>query len=102
VPPRPPAVDVSAYRIVQEALTNTMKHAGRCQVTVRMRYAPDAVGLEVCDDGAEPRGAAGPPGRGLAGMRERVGILGGAFEAGPLPGGRGFRVSARLPVEPGA
>jgi signal transduction histidine kinase len=98
--PLPPAVDLSAYRIVQEALTNAMKHGGRCHATVTVRYGDDALDVEVADDG---RGAQAPAsargaGRGLAGMRERVGVLGGEFDAGPGAGGRGFRLSARLPV----
>jgi signal transduction histidine kinase len=97
----PAGVDLSAYRIVQEALTNAMKHAGRCRARVVVRYRPDAVELEILDDG---RGVEGPPagGRGLAGMRERVSLLGGEFAAGPADDGRGFRVCARLPLEPGA
>jgi len=95
--PLPPAVDVSAYRIVQEALTNAMKHAGRCHATVLVRFGPEDLELEVADDGAGA-GISDGGGRGLAGMRERVAVLGGAFSAGPRADGRGFRVSARLPV----
>ena len=98
--PLPPAVDLSAYRIVQEALTNAMKHGGRCRATVTVRYGAEALDLEVADDGrgSDAPASAKGAGRGLAGMRERVGVLGGQFEAGPGVGGRGFRVSARLPV----
>ena len=98
--PLPPAVDLSAFRIVQEALTNAMKHGGRCRATVTVRYGDEAIDVEVRDDGrgtgapASARGA----GRGLASMRERVGVLGGDFDAGPGEGGRGFRVRARLPI----
>jgi signal transduction histidine kinase len=93
----PAGVDLSAYRIVQEALTNAMKHAGRCRARVVVRYDADAVELEILDDGS---GNGGPPGagRGLAGMRERVALLGGEFTAGPSD--PGFRVHARLPVQP--
>jgi signal transduction histidine kinase len=91
------AVDVSAFRIVQEALTNVMKHGGRCRVIVRVSYLPGALELHVVDDGAGSRVGAGTPGRGLAGMRERVDVLGGEFDAGPQPQG-GFLVRARLPV----
>jgi signal transduction histidine kinase len=101
-PALPPVVDLSAYRIVQEALTNAMKHGGRCRASVRVRYAGGAVELEVADDGPGARGPGSADGRGLAGMRERVRVLGGDLEAGPGIGGRGFRVRARLPAEPAA
>ncbi|MFG3300193.1 sensor histidine kinase [Micromonospora chersina] len=97
--PLPVAVDLAAYRVVQEALTNVLRHAGPATATVRLRYAPTEVAVEVTDTG---RGAAAPAGRaggyGLAGMRERVTALGGSFVAGPASAG-GFRVSATLPVE---
>jgi signal transduction histidine kinase len=98
--PLPPAVEVSAYRIVQEALTNAMKHAGRCRASVTVRFGDDVLELEVADDGAGPGERGEGAGRGLAGMRERVGVLGGEFAAGPAAGGRGFRVRARLPAGP--
>jgi signal transduction histidine kinase len=95
----PPLVELASYRIVQEALTNVIKHAGDARVQVVIRGEPDQVAVEVQDTGSprdpsvrKPRGA----GRGLAGMQERVTLLGGSFESGPLPGG-GFRVSASLP-----
>lgn len=97
----PPGVDLSAYRIVQEALTNTMKHAGPAAAVVRIHYGPDEVEVEVRDDG---RGASGHEGsghgHGLLGMRERVELFGGELRAGPQPGG-GFLVRARLPVDAG-
>ena len=97
----PPGVDLSAYRIVQEALTNTMKHAGPARAVVRVRYGEDDVEVEVRDDG---RGASGntdqSPGHGLLGMRERVELFGGELRAGPQPGG-GFLVRARLPLHAG-
>ncbi|MET8836131.1 sensor histidine kinase [Micromonospora sp. NPDC004540] len=96
--PLPVAVDLAAYRVVQEALTNVLRHAGPATATVSLRYAPTEVAVEVTDTG---RGAAAPadrPGYGLAGMRERVTALGGSFAAGPASTG-GFRVSATLPVE---
>jgi signal transduction histidine kinase len=97
--PLPPAVDVSAYRIVQEALTNAMKHAGRCRATVVVRFGDGELELEIADDGPGAVAAASDGrGRGLAGMRERVAVLGGAFSAGPRADGPGFRVSARLPA----
>ena len=95
----PPGVDLSAYRIVQEALTNVIKHAGRARVTVAVRYAPDAVTVQVDDDGPAGGTPALPPdagGHGLAGMRERVAMYAGHLEAGPGPAG-GYRVTARLP-----
>jgi signal transduction histidine kinase len=103
----PPAVDVSAYRIVQEALTNVLKHAGSAHAEVSIGYAADSVTIEVTDDGpslqaADPVWAeAAPGGRGLAGMRERVALFGGDLRAGPGPDG-GFTVRARLPVSDGA
>jgi signal transduction histidine kinase len=100
--PLPRAVDLSAFRIVQEALTNAMRHGGRCRARVTLRYGPDALELEIDDDGRGATGGAGAPGRGLAGMRERAAVLGGELAAGPGDGGRGFRVLARLPLEPAA
>jgi len=94
----PPAVNVSAYRIVQEALTNVLKHAGPARAEVTVGCAESAVTIEVTDDGP---GSQAPPaltgGQGLAGMRERVALFGGDLRAGPRPGG-GFAVCARLPV----
>jgi len=94
----PPAVNVSAYRIVQEALTNVLKHAGPARAEVTVGCADNAVTIEVTDDGL---GNSAPPppggGQGLAGMRERVAVFGGDLRAGPRPGG-GFTVCARLPV----
>jgi signal transduction histidine kinase len=99
--PLPAGVDLSAYRIVQEALTNVVKHAGPAQAQVTIGYRDQDVTVEVTDDG---RGAAalagdgrGGTGHGLVGMRERVAAFGGDLETGPRPGG-GFRVAARLPL----
>jgi signal transduction histidine kinase len=92
----PGAVDLAAYRIVQESLTNVLRHAGPAAATVRVSYEPDALDLEISDDG---RGAAAPDGHGghgIVGMRERAAAVGGSLEAGPREGG-GFRVHARLP-----
>ena len=103
----PAAVDVSAYRIVQEALTNVLKHAGCAHAEVRVCYVEDAVTIEVTDDGpgldaADPVWAeATQGGRGLTGMRERVALFGGDLRAGPRPDG-GFTVRARLPAGDGA
>jgi signal transduction histidine kinase len=94
--PLPIGVDLSAYRVVQEGLTNALKHAGRASATVTVRYGERDVAIEVADDGAggEPNGT----GHGLIGMRERIGVFGGTFDAGPREGG-GFAVRALLPVE---
>jgi signal transduction histidine kinase len=93
----PAAVDVSAYRIVQEALTNVLKHAGSARADVTIGCADEAVTIEITDDGTEPRQQTRADGHGLAGMRERVAIFGGEFHAGPRAG-RGFAVQARLPL----
>jgi signal transduction histidine kinase len=93
----PPGVDLSAYRIVQEALTNAIKHGGRARAVVRVRYGTDDLELEVIDDG--PGASNGVvSGHGLAGMRERVRLYGGELETGRRPEG-GFAVRARLPVD---
>jgi signal transduction histidine kinase len=97
--PLPPGVDLSAYRIVQEALTNALRHAGGASARVIVRYEPDAVELEIGDDGhGPPEDPEASGGHGLIGMRERVQLFGGELEAGPRPGG-GFLVRARLPSE---
>jgi signal transduction histidine kinase len=97
----PAAVNLSVYRIVQEALTNVLKHAGPARADVTVGCADGAVMIEVTDDGgADPAGAAHAGGHGLAGMRERVAVFGGELQAGPRAGG-GFAVRARLPVGDG-
>jgi signal transduction histidine kinase len=96
----PAGVDLSAYRIVQEALTNTLRHARASRAEVTVRYSSDAVEVDVRDDGRGTPGSDGDPvGHGLVGMRERAALLGGTLEAGPLPQG-GYRVHAHLPLEP--
>ena len=99
--PLPSSVELSAYRIVQEALTNVVRHAPGASVTVVMTHLPEAVKVEVVNGpaavGAEPAGPGG--GRGLVGMRERAAMLGGTVEAGIGPRG-GYRVAALLPVTP--
>jgi signal transduction histidine kinase len=94
----PPVLDQAAYRITQEALTNALKHAGAgATATVRVRYDPSSVELEVVDDGhGSSGGVATGSSKGLIGMRERTDLFGGWFDAGPVEGG-GFRVFARLP-----
>jgi signal transduction histidine kinase len=99
--PLPPAVELSAYRIVQEAMTNVLKHARGAAVEVRLGFTARELSIEVTDGGgAAVATAAGGTGHGLIGMRERVAVFGGRLDAGPAPGG-GFRVSAHLPLEDG-
>ena len=92
----PVGIELSAYRIVQEALTNALKHAGQAQAAVHVRYGPDSLELEITDDGGGTL-AQVPGGQGLVGMRERVSLYGGKFDAGARPGG-GFAVRVLLPL----
>ncbi len=114
-PALPPGIDLAAYRVVQEALTNVMKHAGPARTTVRLQYRPRDLLITVSDDGPPDSApaAAGPGagegagpgsgsvsgGRGLIGLRERIAVYGGELDAGPRPGG-GWRLRARIPLEP--
>jgi signal transduction histidine kinase len=94
----PSAVDLACYRVVQESLTNVVRHAGASQAEVTVTHHDDRVVVEILDDGAAPSGnGAVGSGQGIPGMRERARALGGSLEAGPRPGG-GFRVQASLPV----
>ncbi|GIH84275.1 two-component sensor histidine kinase [Planobispora rosea] len=97
--PLPAAVDHAVYRIVQESLTNTRKHADGARVSVRLAYLPGAVEVEVLDDGLGRRGGTAQAGSGfgLGGMAERVALCGGRLQTGPRPTG-GFRVHAWIPV----
>ena len=113
----PSAVGSAVYRILQESITNVIRHVGPTRVTVRMDYGVDLLEIRVTDEGrrdapsdglADPRRRAGRPtsgggsirpGRGILGMRERCELLGGELDAGPIPGG-GFEVTARLPLAP--
>jgi signal transduction histidine kinase len=95
--PLPAGVDVNAYRVIQEALTNALKHAGTAHASVRLGYRDDALDIEVADDGRGPLSTGDGSGHGLVGMRERVGVFGGTLETGARPGG-GFVVHATLPV----
>jgi signal transduction histidine kinase len=97
----PVGVGLSAYRIVQESLTNVVKHAGPARARVLVRYLPDALELEIADDGRGSVNGSGrsPAGHGIVGMRERVTLYGGDLYAGPEPD-RGWRVHAMLPLEP--
>lgn len=93
-----PGLDLSAYRIVQEGLTNTLKHSNAQHATVRVRYSRRELELEVADDGHGPVNDRGNGGHGLAGLRERAALYGGQVAAGPGPRG-GFRLLATLPFE---
>jgi signal transduction histidine kinase len=95
----PVGIELSAYRIVQEALTNALKHAGQAHASVRVRYSADSLELEIVDDGAGERQAPiAPGGHGLVGMRERVALYGGRLDAGRRPSG-GFAVRVLLPIQ---
>ena len=101
-PALPPGLDLAAFRVVQEALTNVLKHAGKPATSVSLDFRDGSLLLEVTDSGRRLP-AVGPvavpgSGRGLLGLRERVGVYGGEVEAGPQPGG-GWRVRARIPVD---
>ncbi len=95
--PLPLDVDQAAYRIVQEALTNVSRHAGRARACVHLHYAPNVLTVQVSDDGEGAGTILAGPGLGLIGMRERVSALSGRLDAGPRDGG-GFQVRAELPV----
>ena len=94
---RPPGVGLAAYRIVQEALTNTLRHANAGRVKVQLDCTGDVVAIEVVDDGRGSQPSR-PPGHGLIGMRERVAVYGGTLDTGARVG-RGYRVAAQLPYE---
>jgi signal transduction histidine kinase len=96
--PLPDGVALAAYRIVQESLTNTRKHAGpAASAQVTLRYCEDALVLSITDDGRGAATSADGAGHGMTGMRERVALYGGTLQAGPRPGG-GYQVTARLPM----
>ncbi|MGP3933933.1 sensor histidine kinase [Nonomuraea sp. KM88] len=95
----PPGLDLCAYRIVQESLTNVLKHAGPAHVDIRLTYETDALNLRVTDDGPGAMPGARPDGHGLIGMTERVTLYGGVIHAGSPPGG-GFDVLATFPLFP--
>jgi len=99
VRPLPPGLELSVYRIVQEALTNVLKHARASRAEVRVGYGPDAVTIDVADDGTARTASSVPAGHGLVGMRQRARVFGGTATAGPAPGG-GWQVRAELPAEP--
>jgi signal transduction histidine kinase len=93
----PVGIELSAYRIVQEALTNALKHAGEARASVHVRYGPDSLELEIVDDGAGAQTPVASGGHGLAGMHERVTLYGGRLDAGRRPSG-GFAVRVLLPI----
>nr|WP_107428499.1 sensor histidine kinase [Streptomyces sp. CB02058] len=99
--PLPPGTDLAAFRIVQEALTNVVRHSGSRTALVRITHGGSHLGLSVDDEGPATGGDAGGSGNGLIGMRERAAALGGTIDAGPRTDG-GFRVTAELPLRPGA
>jgi signal transduction histidine kinase len=95
----PPGVDLTAYRVIQEALTNTVKHATGATATVLVEYHPDHLRVDVTDTGGcGPQPAAAGTGRGLVGLRERVAVYGGKLRAGPRPTG-GYRITATIPAD---
>jgi signal transduction histidine kinase len=93
----PVGIELSAYRIVQEALTNALKHAGGAHAAVSVRYGPDSLELEIADDGAGTAADVPGGGHGLAGIRERVTLYGGKFDASARQDG-GFAVRVLLPL----
>jgi signal transduction histidine kinase len=97
--PVPPGVELAAYRVVQEALTNTVKHAAGATATVLVEYGADQLRVEVTDTGGASHSPAGTGnGRGLIGLRERLAVYGGTLRTGPRLRG-GYRVDARIPLE---
>jgi signal transduction histidine kinase len=93
----PDGLDLSAFRVVQEALTNALRHAGPARADVTLRYLPSALEIDVVDNGERHAHPGSSPGHGLTGMRERVALFGGSMHSGPRPEG-GYEVHVRLPV----
>ena len=93
-----PTVDIAVYRVVQEALTNALRHAGPAQAEVLLRFSDDALDLEIANDGRADQNGDGS-GHGLEGMRERVAFAGGTLAAGPRPDGDGYVVRAHIPLD---
>lgn len=98
VRPLPPGVELCAYRLIQEALTNVTKHSTAPQASVTLIYAAKELTIEILDDGAEAGSRLPGSGQGLVGMEERVRLLDGQLEAGPRVDGPGFRILARIPI----
>jgi signal transduction histidine kinase len=97
--PLPPGIELAAYRVVQEALTNAVKHAGGASATVAVEYGTDQLRIDVANTGGAPRASAATGnGRGLVGLRERLAVYGGTLHSGPSPSG-GYRVHAHIPLE---
>ena len=97
--PVPPGLDLTAYRVVQEALTNTVKHASGASVDILLEFQPAGLVLDIADSGGVPgQTASTGNGRGLIGLRERVAVHGGTVEAGPRPYGAGYRVRVQIPL----
>lgn len=96
--PLDPGVALTVYRITQEALTNSLKHAGPASAEVRLEFTPKELTIDICDTGRGPNPGTDHVGHGLLGMRERISLYGGTLRTGPRPGG-GFRVTARIPVD---
>ena len=94
----PPGVGITVFRVVQESLTNVVKHAGPARADVHVEIGSEHVDVQVVDDGRGPAARDGDSGQGHIGMRERVEAFGGDLDVGPRPGG-GFRVRARVPFE---
>jgi signal transduction histidine kinase len=92
-------LDIAAYRILQEAITNVIRHAGPSRTLIGVHYRERELLISVADDGRGPKAGTYGSGRGIAGMRERCELLGGTLTAGPRPGG-GFAVQAALPLRP--
>lgn len=93
----PPGLDLAAYRVVQEGLTNVLRHAGGAPTVVRISGRLEQLVVTVSDDGSDTSGGGAEPGRGLLGLRERIALYGGAVDAGPRPGG-GWRLRATIPL----
>jgi signal transduction histidine kinase len=95
--PLPPGKDLAAYRVIQEALTNAIKHAGAAPTSVIVQWEPSYLQLQIVDRGATAMNGTNGSGHGLVGMEERMRLYDGSLRAGPVAGG-GFEVTARLPL----
>jgi signal transduction histidine kinase len=93
-----PGLDLTAYRIIQESVTNTLKHATAHRIDIHLTYRPAAVDLIIADDGTQPVQESSDTGHGLVGIRERAALFGGTASAGPVPNG-GWVVQAHFPID---